>query len=388
MSVYIHHIDTEVPETSYKQEFIRDLMKANVSTKRGVQSIIHRVYNNSGIDQRHSVITDFNLNSYPPLFFESNGKALPAARTKARNDTYIRKAKPLFSHVAEKTIKNCQGIEKEDITHLITVSCTGFFAPGPDFHIVKELGLDPSTQRYHIGFMGCYAAFPAIKMAAAFCEADPDAVVLIVCLELCTLHLQLREELDFIISASVFADGAASLLISARQPHENSQSLIIKQLGSDITPNGEDDMAWTIGDFGFDMTLSTYVPDIIKSNIGQIISNQLNSANLDKGNIDYWAIHPGGRAILDKIQQSMELSDVQVASSRKTLKEYGNMSSATILFVLKDVIENSVNKKDKNVMAIAFGPGLTIETGLFELSPSLNPKRSIHQNDTARSVIS
>ncbi|MEX2404211.1 MAG: type III polyketide synthase [Balneolales bacterium] len=368
MSVYIHQIDTAVPETSYKQEFIRDLMKTNVSEKRGIQSIIHRIYSHSGIEKRHSVVHDFNLNGYPPLFFDEDGKSLPSASTKTRNEVYIREAKPMFCNLAEKTIREAPGFDKQDITHVITVSCTGFFAPGPDYHIVKELGLNASTQRYHIGFMGCYAAFPALKMARAFCEADPNAVVLIVCLELCTLHLQLREDLDFIISASVFADGAASALVSSRKPRENSNSLMIKHLGSDITPTGEQDMAWTIGDTGFDMILSTYVPDIIKANIKPIIDRQLNDAGLNGNDIGHWAVHPGGRAILDKIQQGMDLKDDQITSSRKILKDYGNMSSATILFVLKDVLDNLENSdQNRNLLAMAFGPGLTIETGLFEV---------------------
>lgn len=387
MAVYIHHLNTGVPENSYEQEFIRDLMKANVSEKRSIQSIIHRIYSQSGIDKRHSVIHDFSKNGKPPLFFDEGGKVLPAPSTKNRNDVYIPEAKSLFCSLAEKTISQAPGFGKQDITHVITVSCTGFFAPGPDYHIVKELGLNGSTQRYHIGFMGCYAAFPALKMAKAFCEADPNAVVLIVCLELCTLHLQLREDLDFIISASVFADGAASAIVSARQPAKTSNSLIINHLGTDITPTGEDDMAWTIGDAGFDMTLSTYVPEIIQANIKPLIDRQLNASGLNNNDIDHWAIHPGGRAILDKIQQAMNLNDEQITSSRKILREFGNMSSATVLFVLNDVLNNlDKSHPNRNVLAMAFGPGLTIETGLFEVYEPLITKYSEHDltSHTAR----
>ncbi|MEX0779575.1 MAG: type III polyketide synthase [Balneolales bacterium] len=367
MSVFIHHIDTAVPEISYKQEFIRDLMKANVSDKRAVKSLIHRIYNHSSIKKRHSVIYDFNLNGYPPVFFDEDGKALPAASTKTRNEVYMREAKSLYCNLAEKTIFKALGFGKKDITHVITVSCTGFFAPGPDYYIVKELGLKESTQRFHIGFMGCYAAFPALKMAKAFCEADPDAVVLVVSLELCTLHLQMKENLDFIISGSVFADGAASALVSARKPDKETRSLAISHLGTDITPTGEEDMAWTIGDTGFDMILSTYVPDIIKTNVKAIIEKQLGAANINGNDIAHWAIHPGGRAILDKIQHSIDLQDSQIASSRKVLSEYGNMSSATILFVLKDALANlNSTNNSQNLIAMAFGPGLTIETGIFE----------------------
>ncbi|MEX2640120.1 MAG: 3-oxoacyl-[acyl-carrier-protein] synthase III C-terminal domain-containing protein [Balneolales bacterium] len=365
MPAYIHQINTAVPPTSYQQDFTRDLMKANISDDRRIQSLIHRIYSRSGIAKRHSVIRDFNLNGHPALFFDEAGNALPRAGTKARNEAYIREARPLYCKLAEDTIANAPDFDKEDITHVITVSCTGFFAPGPDFHIVKELGLHPSTQRYHLGFMGCYAAFPALKMARAFCAADPSSVVLVVCLELCTLHLQLREEADFIISGSVFSDGAGSALVSAIAPGPESRALMIKQLGSDLTPDGEHDMAWTIGDTGFDMTLSSYIPGIIKANIPPVIGRQLARAGLTGEDIGLWAVHPGGRAILDKIQQSMQLSDDQIASSRHILREYGNMSSATILFVLKNMLEN--NPPCQTILAMAFGPGLTIETGIFEV---------------------
>ncbi len=254
-------------------------------------------------------------------------------------------------------------IEKKDITHVITVSCTGFFAPEPGFHIIKQLGLSPSTQRFHLGFMGCFAAFPAMKMAKSFCESHPDANVLIVCLELCSIHLQASEATDHLISASVFADGAGGLIISNKKPAGSGFEL--KKFSTSIAEKSEKDMAWTIGDTGFEMVLSTYVPDIIESNLQNAIRPLFEDFALLPSEIDRWALHPGGRAILDKVQKSFALDDEHLASSRKTLANFGNMSSVTILFVLADLLQQKSPKKSESVLAMAFGPGLTIESGLL-----------------------
>lgn len=255
-------------------------------------------------------------------------------------------------------------ISEEDITHVITVSCTGFFAPEPGFEIIRALGLSPSTQRYHLGFMGCFAAFPAMKMAKSFCDADARANVLVVCLELCSIHLQGSEETDNLISASVFGDGAAGMIINASPP-SGSVGFELKQFSTSIAEDSEEDMAWTIGDTGFEMVLSTYVPEIIESNLAHAIQPLLETYSLSADDIRHWAVHPGGRAILDKIEKSFSLDKTQLASPRKVLANYGNMSSATILFVLADLLESPQSAASESVLAMAFGPGLTIESGLL-----------------------
>lgn len=364
MSSYIHNISTIVPQHSYTQSFLRDKMKEYVSNRPSSRRIIHRIYNNSGIDKRHTVIKDFRANGDPRFFFQKDG-SFTAPTTGKRNDLYAKHGKKLFVRTAEKTIEESKNFRKEDITHVITVSCTGFFAPEPAFEIIKQLELSRGTQRYHLGFMGCFAAFPAMKMAQAFCESHPDAAVLVVCLELCSLHLQDSEVTDNLISASVFADGAAGLIISSRNPSDSGPCYKLEQFSTSLADDSEKDMAWTIGDTGFDMILTTYVPDIIKANMPSAVKPLLEEYNLDKNQIDRWAIHPGGRAILDKIQQSMKLKDNQVASSRSVLAEYGNMSSATILFVLKKLLNEKMHSANEKILGMAFGPGLTIETGLF-----------------------
>lgn len=361
MSVFIHDIATSVPPFSSDQQHIREVMKKHVGADRKTQAIIHRIYTQSGIRKRHSVIEDFTPNEGGSLFF--NGKKDPPG-TAARNNVYEREARKLFVDAAQNLTADNPHFSSDEITHVITVSCTGFYAPGPDYDIVKTLDLSPATQRFHVGFMGCYAAFPALKMARSFCTSDPEAVVLVVCAELCTLHFQFKNDVDNLLSGSVFGDGAAGMLISARKP--KNKAFEITGFASSLALNGEKDMAWTIGDHGFDMVLSTYVPDIIRDNLDAVIQPLFQQYQLAKQDIDHWAIHPGGRAILDKIEQSQKLDPELLSASRATLSNYGNMSSATILFVLKNLLDKSPRSGQK-ILSVAFGPGLTIESGLLSV---------------------
>lgn len=371
MPVYIHQLETSVPETHYEQPFACELMQRNVSERDAVKRVLRSIYHHSGIRKRHSVITDFSGSADPPLFFNGDGTGTTPPDTRRRNDVYTREARRHFTDLGDKLLRNTPGISKEDVTHLVTVSCTGFFAPGPDYFVVRDLGLRSTTQRYHIGFMGCYAAFQGLKMAHAFCRNDPDAVVLVLCVELCTLHLQFSDDTDAMISASVFADGGSGALVSARTPSTRGPApLEMRSFHSDLTSEGEGDMAWTIGNQGFEMRLSTYVPEIIRANIGPALDTILSGTGLTRGDISRWAVHPGGRAILDKVQEALELDDAQIAASRTVLREYGNMSSATILFVLKELVDAYRAPEPQSVFGMAFGPGLTIESGLFRIAPA------------------
>lgn len=360
MPVYIHDIAKSVPSGSNSQDAVRDIMKSALGKERKTQSIIHRIYSQSGIEKRHSVINEFHQPDKVNPYLNGSPKTTPT--TAERNEIYKKEASSLFVETARKLLDANSQFLAEDITHVITVSCTGFYAPGPDFDIVKQLGLNSSTERFHLGFMGCFAAFPALKMAYSFSESNPEAVVLIVATELCSLHFQHKTDVDNLISASVFADGSAGALVSQKEP--SNLSYQIDGFASSLTPNGEKDMAWDIGDNGFDMILSTYVPDIIEANLKEVIQPLFDKYSLQYSDIDYWALHPGGRAIVDKIEASLELKEHQVAASRKTLANYGNMSSVTVLFVLKELMESNPEKGSK-VLPMAFGPGLTIESGLL-----------------------
>lgn len=322
-----------------------------------------------------------------PQFFNPLTGLLLSPSTKVRNDIFGREATKLFIEAAQAAVTTCPGIDSLDITHLVTVSCTGFFNPGPDYKIVRALGLNPSVQRYHLGFMGCYAAFPAMRAAKSFCEADPEAVVLVVCAELCSLHVRTSNDPDTIMGSALFADGAAAAIITAREIPEGTALLQLDHFETVLTPVGEESMAWNIGDHGFEMVLGNYVPHIIDEHIvgalEPLLSRDSSLRNRPYRDIRHWAIHPGGRSILDKVQSRLELTDEQLLPARETLRDFGNMSSATVLFVLKRILALPAEDGDERICSMAFGPGLTVETGLFtkirqptEASPALAPEQA------------
>lgn len=364
MPVCIHHISTEVPEFIYSQSFARDCMSSWSKVPR-TQRIIQALHDRSGIDTRHSACGDFLPGREPELYKPGLDGIPLSPGTGDRNDLYGRAARDLAVKLARKTLDNAEGFTAEDITHVIFVSCTGFVCPGPDYHIIRALGLSPHVQRYTLGFMGCCAAFPGLRMAAQFCEADPNAVVLVMCLELCTLHLQIDERPDSLLANSLFADGAAAAIVSARKPVPGRPAFIVRDFHTTLIPSGERDMAWTIGNEGFNMVLSSYIPDIIGSNIKQMLGDALRAKGMALDDIQEWAVHPGGRAILDRVEESLGLSPDALNASREILRGYGNMSSATVLFVLKELLE-SADSERALTGAMAFGPGLTVETAVFE----------------------
>lgn len=371
MPVHVRTIQTAVPPTVLVQSEAREVFAAQPGLTRLGERLVRTSFDVSGIDSRRTVVEDFDRDARPgePLFYDAASGLLLSPRTGARNDIYIREAGPLFAKAARAAIDACPDLSLADVSHVVTVSCTGFYAPGPDYELVRDLGLPTSTQRFHIGFMGCYAAFPGLRAAAAFCTADPEAVVLVVACEVCTIHVRSSNDADQIVASSVFADGAAAAIVTARPAAADARTLTIDRLASDLTPVGEKDMAWTIGDAGFEMVLSAAVPRIIDTYIEGALEPLLRPepdlATDPAGGIRHWAIHPGGRSILDKVEAKLGLSEEQLAASRRILRDYGNMSSATVLFVLKEILEAGAAPGGDRVCAMAFGPGLTVETGLF-----------------------
>lgn len=403
MAVTLRALQTVVPPTILIQEQVRDIFAAQPGLSRLAQRLVSTSFNVSGIDTRHTVIAELTLDSdaAAPQFFDSKQQLLLVPSTRERNELYIEEATKLFVEAGRLALAACPDIGPDDVTHVITVSCTGFYAPGPDYMLVRELGLRSSTQRYHLGFMGCYASMPALRTAKQFVEADPNAVVLVVSAELCSLHLRTSSDPDTIVASSLFSDGAAAGIVSARPPLPGEKALGLDLFETVITPVGEGDMAWKIGDEGFEMILSTYVPHIIDEHIESAlaplfardmsITSQL-SAPLpaDVGEpaagtvatlvapvltlappaslssvIEHWAIHPGGRSILDKTEAKLDLRADQLVPSRETLRTNGNMSSATILFVMKAILDGPATMHEERVCAMAFGPGLTVESGLM-----------------------
>lgn len=368
MTARLVALATTVPQTVLQQNEVRDVFAAQPDLSRLAQRLIATSFNESGISTRHTVIDELTLDrqSPDPHWFDRETTLLRSPGTRERNELYTSAGGAMFVDVARKVLDARRDIRPDDVTHVITVSCTGFFAPGPDYLIARELGLPAGVQRYHLGFMGCYAAMPALRMAAQLCEADASAVVLVAVVELCTLHVRSSNEPDLIIASSLFADGAAAAIVTARSDvaaAPGARELSLDAFDTRVTPTGEDAMAWTIGDEGFTMILSSYVPHIIGDNIDGAVTPLLDQAALSRQGVDWWAVHPGGRSIVDRIEERLELRPEQIAPSRETLRDFGNMSSVTVLFVLQRVLERA--DRGDRVFALAFGPGLTVESGLM-----------------------
>lgn len=361
MSCYLYPVATALPETAYKQAEIGALLRRQLAGNRRLERLAEQIYRHSGIEKRHSVLHDLETGANEGFLLGPAGAVTPQS-TGARNRRYREEAGKLFVCAARRALARCPWLAPEEVSHLITVSCTGFFAPGPDVLIVRELGLSASVQRYHLGFMGCYAAFPALELAASICRAQPEARVLIVSVELCTLHLQPQDDLDAVLSASLFADGGAAVVVSARAP-QGEAALRIEALQQALAPEGEEEMAWTIGDQGFEMTLSSYVPELLGRELGALVGPLLEAQRLCPNEIPHWAVHPGGRAILDRTEAALGLTGQQLSASRQVLAEFGNMSSATVLFVLERLQRRAA--RGERIFGLAFGPGLSVASGLF-----------------------
>lgn len=358
MPAFLHALNTAVPPFALSQIRIRDEMLARLPPSRMAQRLTRRVYDQSTIETRHTVLPDLETDDEKGFLFADGQMNTPGSA--ARNQRYADAACTLATQ-AVRGLFDTQppaGFRPDDITHLVTVSCTGFIAPGIDCHLIETLGLRPDAPRFHLGFMGCCAAFPALRLAHSLCLADPRANVLVVCVECCTLHLKRRTDPDSIISGAVFADGAAAALVSAREPTHSAWK--IERLGTLLLPDSAKDMAWSVGDEGFEMVLSTYVPRVLGSEIQTALETLHGADCVDT--MSHWAIHPGGRAILDHIQTSLALTPDDLAPSRDVLRCFGNMSSPTILFVI-DAIANA--SPGESLCAMAFGPGLTLETGIL-----------------------
>ncbi len=375
MATWIHRIETILPEFSFSQEQAGERMQQWAGDER-TRRIIRVLYRQSGIERRHTVVTDFDGEGRDGFFATGPDGARLGPGTGARNDLFARESRRLSVALARKLLDGGPDIAPGDVTHVVTVSCTGFYNPGPDYYIVRELGLSLSTQRYHLGFMGCYAALPGLRMAAQFCEANPAAVVLVMCVELCSLHLQLRADDDYLLANSLFADGAAAALVSAREPAPGQGAYRLGDFHSSLVTSGEQEMAWRIGDHGFDIALSSYVPKIIGANIRGFIEPSLARSGVGPGDVDTWAVHPGGKSIIDQVQAGLALRPEQVRASRDVLRDCGNMSSATILFVLREILRRPPAGSGDTVCAVAFGPGLTVEMALLEAVRAPSPAMS------------
>ncbi len=353
-------IATAVPAHCHKQSdilhFMQDIYGLGETDKRKLGFL----YSHSGIEKRYSVIEDYGIENRDGKFIPQTADA-PFPTLEQRMEIYDKESVLLSA----KAIRDCLSgfIECSQVTHLVTVSCTGMSAPGLDLQLMGELNMEPTLFRTSVNFMGCYAAIHGLKLAKMICDSTPDANVVIVATEFCTLHFQKEYTLDNAASSLLFADGSAAVLVS--NCLSSPKQLSLKGFYSQVVQKGKTDMAWQLSSNGFLMTLSGYIPQLIQEDIQSLVDKVLEKNQLQKDDITHWCIHPGGKRILDVIQKQLELPETTLDPSRKVLKEYGNMSSPTVLFVLKEMMDNMDGASSK-ILGMAFGPGLTLETFMVE----------------------
>jgi predicted naringenin-chalcone synthase len=335
------------------------MARALADSADGVR-LARRVIRRSGIDARHSCVPDFTRKGEPLLL----GERSPP--TSARMAAFREHAPPLAAEACRRAMASA-GVEAGDITHLVVVTCTGFYAPGPDADLVELLGLRAGVERTLVGFMGCYAAFNGLRVARDAVTARPGAKALVVCIELCSLHFRPDAAPDNVVANALFGDGAAAAVVAN---DDGSGALVGLGRGSTrIAPGTGGEMGWTIGDDGFRMTLSSYVPQLVAADLASFV------APLADGTTSSWCVHPGGRAILDHVEDALSLPSEALASSRAVLRDVGNVSSGTLLFVLEREVAR-LAEGDCGVM-LGFGPGLTLEGLAFTRGARVMAPRSV-----------
>ena len=367
---YITAIGTANPEHRFPQSVIAEFMVRAMKLNNGESRKLKTIFRASGIQYRHSVLEDYGKTS-DFTFYPDTADFEPFPGTEKRLQAFRKNALSLSVASFRNMLKLRSDFDTKDITHLIVVCCTGMYAPGLDIDLVNALDLPSTVERTAINFMGCHAAFNALKIADALCRSHGNAKVLIVCTELCSLHFQRAGSEDNLLANALFADGAASVLVESRA--DNVLKLRLETFHSELATEGLSDMAWTIGDLGFEMRLSSYVPELIRKGIAGLIQSLLNKISLSVADIRHFAIHPGGKKILQVIEEELKIGKDENFAAYHVLRNYGNMSSPTVLFVLNEVVKklNGANEGER-ILSVAFGPGLTLESMVLRIEKGLS----------------
>ena len=364
MPLSIHGLGTAIPEQTVNQTESTALSEWVSADNAERASLVRRIQRRSQVQTRGSVLLTGDAKQAIHQRLPFYGVDSPSTAT--RMEAFRLHATSLALKASKHALAEAQ-ISANRITHLITISCTGFHAPGVDFDLIDQLQLPLNIQRTHVGFMGCHAALNGLRVAHAFIEADPKAVVLLCAVELCSLHLQYGWNPEQVVANTLFADGAAALIATRSEINNKepiSAGLSLQASGSTVIPETRDLMHWQIGNQGFSMGLSPKVPKEIAKTLQPWLSEWLNERGTDLNSIQHWAIHPGGPRILQACADALSLSEDQLAVSRHVLSHYGNMSSATVLFVLEHMKQHHCHGP---CVALAFGPGLCAEVALMSL---------------------
>ena len=384
MSFAIHGLGTAHPPDAVTAEQGLGLARALAGPDVRTSTWLGPIYANSGVASRFQVIGGPVVRDVLNGTTGTGSPFLPTAAndgvgptTAARMALYAAEAGPLALRASAAALAE-SAFAAESVTHLVTVSCTGFGAPGVDFALITGLGLEPPVQRTHVGFMGCHGALNGLRVANAFATADPAARVLVCAVELSSLHYYYGSAADKLIANAIFADGAAAVIGMANPERERRGGAIrashpvahtpgspewtLAASGSCLIPDSAADMAWTVGDHGFQMTLSRRVPGLIAARLRPWLEAWLGDNGLSLADVKSWAVHPGGPKIVSAVGESLGLTAEALAPSRRVFAEYGNMSSPTVLFIVRRLREADAPRP---CVALGFGPGLVAEAALF-----------------------
>lgn len=351
-TAYINRVATAVPPYDVHDAFQRFAQSLFLGDRRN-SILVNRMAEKSGIEHRYSCLPPSNL---------PEGDCVDAERFYRRGEfpdmtARMQKFERHAPELAQAAVDRLQlGAERDRITHLLVTCCTGFSAPGLDLELIERCGLSSTVERTMIGFMGCYAAINALKLANHIVRSEASARVLIVNIELCTLHLKETDDLEKVLSFYLFGDGCAASVVSA-EPIGTA----LDSFQSVLVPDTRELITWTIRETGFDMVLSGRVPAVIHDGLRQHQADILAGASAES--IDLWAVHPGGRTVLDAVERAFSLAPARLAQSREVLRRYGNMSSATVMFVIERMLRSDA--RGRTGCAMSFGPGLIAETMLF-----------------------
>jgi predicted naringenin-chalcone synthase len=378
-------IGTAVPAYIHRQEELLPFMQRIYALEKENSRKLKFLYQQSGISTRASVIPDYSRPAAEWEFYPPTENLEPFPSLELRMKLYRQHAKPLSLQAIRRCLEGVGaslaglrrgdaasgadsgfggGMDAREITHLITVSCTGMSAPGLDLELVEALQLPQTVFRTSVNFMGCYAAVHALKLADALVHTAAEARVLIVCTELCTLHFQQEPTLDNMLSSLLFADGSAAAMVV---PDDHAgKGMRLSHFYSEVVPEGKKEMTWDLSSTGFRMTLTSYVTDLIRADFAGLVGNALKQSQKQYDEISHWCVHPGGKKILDAIYKCLSFTNGHLDDSYKVLDQYGNMSSPTILFVLKRILDRVDYNQPNCIFGAAFGPGLTMETFIGE----------------------
>lgn len=347
-------LGTACPTTALSQEEALDAILRLVPGLEARRSGLAALFRRTGIDRRHSAILGVEANR--PPFGLQHGERGPS--TALRMAAFEQEARPLVRDASLRALADA-GVAPGAITHLVSVTCTGFAAPGFDLALIADLDLARTVERTQVGFMGCHGALNGLRVAKALAEADPRNRVLLAAVEVCSAHVACRVDDGASVSNSLFADGAAAAVIGIA---EGSDALRLLGNGGYVFPDTEDLMSWRIGDHGFEMTLSPRVPQVIGEGLADFVANWLRRGGHDPARIASFAVHPGGTRILAAVEQALCLGDGGLVTSRAIYREFGNMSSPTVMFILERLLREEAPRP---IVALGFGPGLAVEAALL-----------------------